>query len=256
MKSLIVTILMFLSISLSAQDGWQDVVYLKNGSKIKGMITEFVPNVSYSITTSDGSIFVCNIGDILKITKEQTSTAPASTVPIKSDTFPAAPAALEYPGGDEFIKGYRGIVELGYGLKSGKYGLDVTNFNFVNGYQLSKQMFVGVGTGIKYFNESEMTLIPLYADFKYSFLNQKVSPMFGFSAGFSFNPNNGFEGEGFLFNPSLGAQIKGKNKMRYNISLNYQTQQLNFLVLEPGGAFLTNVIRFSESAGLTLGIVF
>lgn len=253
MKSLIVTILMFLSISLSAQDGWQDVVYLKNGSKIKGMITEFVPNVSYSITTSDGSIFVCNIGDIVKITKEQVI---LSTVPPKSDSLPLIPAALEYPQTEVFTKGYRGIVELGYGIKSGKYGLDVTNFNFVNGYQLSKQMFVGVGTGIKYFNESEMTLIPLYADFKYSFLDQKVSPMFGFSAGFSFNPNNGFEGEGFLFNPSLGAQIKGKNKMRYNISLNYQTQQLNFLVLEPGGAFLTNVIRFSESAGLTLGIVF
>lgn len=249
MKSLIVTILMFLSISLSAQDGWQDVVYLKNGSKIKGMITEFVPNVSYTITTTDGSIFVCNIGDIVKITKEQLGTAAATATA-------AAPTTQSNDTAIAFTKGYRGIVELGYGLKSGKYGLDVTNFNFVNGYQLSKQMFVGVGTGIKYFNESEMTLIPLYADFKYSFLDQKVSPMFGFSAGFSFNPNNGFEGEGFLFNPSLGAQIKGKNKMRYNISLNYQTQQLNFLVLEPGGAFLTNVIRFSESAGLTLGIVF
>lgn len=256
MKSLIVTLLMFLCINLSAQNGWQDVVYLKNGSKIKGMITEFVPNVSYTITTADGSIFVCNIGDILKITKEQTATLPASTVPSKSDTFPAAPTALEYPSSDNFTKGYRGIVELGYGLKSGKYGLDVTNFNFVNGYQFTEKLFVGVGTGIKYFNESEMTLIPLFADFKYKFMDQKISPMLGFSAGFSFNPNNGFEGEGFLFNPSIGAQIKGKNKMRYNISLNYQTQQLNFIVLEPGGAFFTNAIRFSESAGLTLGLVF
>ncbi|MFM6984954.1 MAG: hypothetical protein ACKOXF_12525 [Chitinophagaceae bacterium] len=252
MKSLIVSITMFLCISLSAQNSWQDVVYLKNGSKIKGMITEFVPNVSYTITTSDGSIFVCNIGDILKIAKEQVI---LSTIPPKNDSLPLT-KALEHPQSEYFTKGYRGIVELGYGLKSGKYGLDVTNFNFVNGYQLSNQMFVGLGTGIKYFNESEMTLIPLYADFKYSFLDQKVSPMLGFSAGFSFNPNKGFEGEGFLFNPSLGAQIKGKNKMRYNISLNYQTQQINFIVLEPGGAFFTNAIRFSESAGLTLGLVF
>jgi hypothetical protein len=253
MKSLILTLLLLLSFGLSAQNGWQDVVYLKNGSKIKGMITEFVPNVSYTITTADGSIFVCNIGDIVKITKEQVI---SSTVPAKPDSLRVIPAPLEYPSSQEFTKGYRGIVELGYGLKSGKYGLDVTNFNFVNGYQLTEKMFVGVGTGIKYFTESEMTLIPLYADFKYSFLNQKVSPMFGFSAGFSFNPNNGFEGEGFLFNPSLGAQIKGKNNMCYNISLNYQTQQINFIVLEPGGAFFTNAIRFSESAGLTLGIVF
>jgi len=255
MKSLIVSLILFLSFNLSAQNGWHDVVYLKNGSKIKGMITEFVPNVSYTITTTDGSIFICNIGDILKITKEQTSTPSASSVPPNNYNSPIY-NTVNRTYNDSFTKGYRGIVEVGYGLKSGKYGLDVFNFNFVNGYQFTEKLFAGVGTGIKYFNESEMTLIPLYADFKYLFLNQKVSPMLGFSAGFSFNPNNGFEGEGFLFNPSIGTQIKGKHKTRYNISLNYQTQQINFLVLEPGGSFMTNAIRFSESAGITLGLVF
>ena len=199
---------MFLCISLSAQNSWQDVVYLKNGSKIKGMITEFVPNVSYTITTSDGSIFVCNIGDILKIAKEQVI---LSTIPPKNDSLPLLPA-LEHPQSAYFTKGYRGIVELGYGLKSGKYGLDVTNFNFVNGYQLSNQMFVGLGTGIKYFNESEMTLIPLYADFKYSFLDQKVSPLLGFSAGFSFNPNKGLKEKAFYSTPVWAPRLKEKTK--------------------------------------------
>ncbi len=249
MKNLLLLIITFLTINVYGQTNYQDVIYLKNGSKIKGMITEFVPNVSYTITTTDGSIFVCNIGDIIKIAKEavisQSATSPTGNTTNKTDS-----------NSQLFKKGYRGIVELGYGLKSGKYGLDVTNFNFVNGYQLNEKMFVGIGTGFKYFTESEFTLIPLYADFKYSFLNQKVSPILGFSAGFSFNPNDGFQGEGFLFNPSIGAQIKGNGNMRYNISLNYQTQQMNFIVLEPGGAFFTNAIRFSESAGLTLGVVF
>jgi hypothetical protein len=253
MKTYLLSLLFLLNLTAFSQTSYQDVVYLKNGSKIKGMITEFVPKVSYSITTNDGSVFVCAIGDILKIAKEAIV---ISTAIRQKDSLPLVPAALEYPGGEEFTKGYRGIVELGYGLSSGKYGLDVTNFNFVNGYQLSEQMFVGVGTGFKYFTESKFTLIPLYADFKYTFLKQMVSPMFGFSAGFSFNPNNGFEGEGFLFNPSIGAQIKGPKNTRFNIGLNYQTQQMNFLVLEPGGRFLTNVIRFSESAGLTFGFVF
>ena len=238
-----------ISSSLYSQTTYQDVVYLKNGSKIKGMITEFVPNVYYSITTIDGSIFFCAINDILKITKEPiVSSAPAAA----SISKPMDTAAYQ------FSKGYRGLVEIGYGLKSGKYGLDVTNFNFVNGYQFNENMFVGIGTGFKYFTESKFTLIPLYADFKYTFLNQKVSPILGFSAGFSFNPSNGFQGEGFLFNPSIGAQIKGANKMRYNISLNYQTQQMNFLVLgpDPFRPYFTNVIRFSESVGLTFGLVF
>jgi hypothetical protein len=252
MKLLLLSLFLIVSMSVFGQTDYQDVVYLKNGSKIKGMITEFVPNVSYTITTSDGSIFVCAIADILKIAKEAIVLTSVLTL---KDTLPLLPA-LEYPSSESFAKGYRGIVELSYGLKTGKYGLDVANFNFVNGYQLSPNMFVGVGTGFKYFTESKFTLIPLYADFKYRFLNQKVSPMFGFSAGFSFNPNNGFEGEGFLFNPCIGAQIKGPQNMRFNIGINYQTQQMNFLVLEPGGAFFTNVIRFSESAGITLGLMF
>lgn len=249
MKNLLLLIICTFCTHLSSQTNFQDVIYLKNGSKIKGMITEFVPNVSYTITTNDGSIFVCNIGDIVKIAKEAVTitTANNSSNTGNKNTDSAS---------NTFKKGYRGIVELGYGLNAGKYGLDVTNFNFVNGYQLNEKMFVGIGTGFKYFTESEFTLIPLYADFKYTFLNQKVSPIFGLNAGFSFNPNNGFEGEGFLFNPSIGAQIKGKGNMRYNIALNYQTQQMNFIVLEPGGAFFTNAIRFSESAGITLGIVF
>lgn len=245
MKKLILFLLLFINFSLFSQTNYQDVIYLKNGSKIKGMITEFVPNVSYTIKTADGSIFVCNIGDILKIAKEETVSTATGTTPQKSNIDTA-----------KFTKGYRGIVEIGYGLKSGKYGLDVTNFNFVNGYQLNEKMFVGIGTGFKYFTESEFTIIPLYADFKYAFLDRKVTPLLGLSAGFSFNPNDGFKGEGVLINPSIGAQIKGKGNMRFNISLNYQTQQLNFLVPGPGGLYLTNVIRFSESAGMTLGLVF
>jgi len=48
----------------------QDVVYLKNGSIIKGMIIEQIPGVSIKIQTKDGSVFVYNIDEISKMTKE------------------------------------------------------------------------------------------------------------------------------------------------------------------------------------------
>jgi hypothetical protein len=47
----------------------QDVVYLKNGSIIKGVISEQIPNVSLKIETSDGSIFVYKSEEIEKIAK-------------------------------------------------------------------------------------------------------------------------------------------------------------------------------------------
>jgi TM2 domain-containing membrane protein YozV len=48
-----------------------DVVYLKDGSIIKGTIIEQIPNVSIKIETIDGSVFVYKMEQIEKITKEE-----------------------------------------------------------------------------------------------------------------------------------------------------------------------------------------
>ena len=55
----------------------QEVVYLKNGSVIKGTIIEQVPNESLTIKTADGSTFVWKMSEISKITKE--AVEPTST---------------------------------------------------------------------------------------------------------------------------------------------------------------------------------
>lgn len=55
--------------SASAEE-LQEVVYLKNGSVIRGTIIEQVPNQSLKIKTTDGNIFVFKIDEVEKITKE------------------------------------------------------------------------------------------------------------------------------------------------------------------------------------------
>jgi hypothetical protein len=47
-----------------------DVVYLKNGSIIRGLIIEQTPNVSLKIQTADKSTFVYSMDEVEKITKE------------------------------------------------------------------------------------------------------------------------------------------------------------------------------------------
>ncbi len=66
------TLILFVSITtLSfAQNNYQDVVYLKNGSIIRGVIIEQVPNKSIKIETADGSVFVYQMDEIEKIAKE------------------------------------------------------------------------------------------------------------------------------------------------------------------------------------------
>ena len=51
-----------------------ETIYLKNGSVIKGEVIEQVPGKSLKIKTRDGSIFVYQMDEVEKITKDNKST--------------------------------------------------------------------------------------------------------------------------------------------------------------------------------------
>ena len=62
-----IVLLLFCAMSTmiaAAQANLQDVVYLKNGSVIRGVIIEQVPGISLKIQTADGNIFVYDITDV------------------------------------------------------------------------------------------------------------------------------------------------------------------------------------------------
>src|SRR6185436_807878 len=63
-----------ISFSTKAQSNFEDVVYLKNGSIIHGMIIEQIPNESIKIKSGE-NIFVYKMDEILKITKEEINPA-------------------------------------------------------------------------------------------------------------------------------------------------------------------------------------
>ena len=63
--ALLVTVTVF-----AQRNSLSDVVYLKNGSILKGIIIEQVPNELIKLQTTDGNIFVYQTSEIEKITKE------------------------------------------------------------------------------------------------------------------------------------------------------------------------------------------
>ena len=65
-----VSLLILSTSTLLAQQRMQDVVYLTDGSIIRGIIIEQVPNVSLKIQTLDRNVFVYSMDKISKITKE------------------------------------------------------------------------------------------------------------------------------------------------------------------------------------------
>ena len=70
-----ITLFIALLLTISALSAFAaeyvDVVYLENGSRVKGIIIEQIPGVSISIETADGSVFVFKVEDVVKIAKEK-----------------------------------------------------------------------------------------------------------------------------------------------------------------------------------------
>lgn len=67
---ILTVVLMFTSVA-SAQENMSDIVYLKNGSVIRGVIVENILNVSVKVQTEDGNIFVFTYDEIEKLGREQ-----------------------------------------------------------------------------------------------------------------------------------------------------------------------------------------
>jgi hypothetical protein len=88
MKKLFLIILMIaFAINGFSQGNYRDVVHLKNGSIIKGVIIEQVPNKQIKVETSDGSVFVYEMDDIQKMTKEKISESSSAWENKNSEDF-------------------------------------------------------------------------------------------------------------------------------------------------------------------------
>ena len=222
----------------------KEVVHLKNGSVLRGTITEWVPEVSLTIQLAGNSVFVCPIGDVAKVTREF---APSSSEEPK--VLRAAPVSQEF----EFF------ASLGYGISSGKYGLNVTNFNLGYGKNLTANHFVGLGTGLRYFlTENEFAMMPFYAEYRGRMERGNISPYTRIALGYSLNLSQGIENSGVLFNPRIGLEFNA-GASRLSFDMGYQTQQMPFLVLnatDPWNPYFDKIYRFSEALCFNVGLLF
>jgi hypothetical protein len=210
-KSILIFLFAFYATHSFSQNNYQDVVYLKNGGVIHGVIIEQVPNKSVKIQTTDKNVFVYQFDEIEKLTRE----------PFKSNSG-------FYGTNSGLVSGYRGISEIGYQFGVGTYGLDRLKLNIVNGYQFNPYLAIGFGTGLRYYFENRAALIPVFCDFRVNFKDKIVSPYLSVGAGYTFDATNSFEEVGFLFNPALGISFKVAENSAMNIGIGYEMQNMIF----------------------------
>jgi len=190
----------------------QEVVYLKNGNIVRGVIIEQIPNESLKIQTADGSVFAYKMNEVQKITKEQA---------ISGNYY-----SKGNMGNNRGISsGYRGFVDLGYTLGSGEYKIGRIEFSTSHGYQINPYIFVGAGAGYNYFctNDADAHGIPVFAHARSEFLRNAISPFFDFKIGYSF-----LDTDGLYFSPSVGCHIQVSSSIGLNVSFGYTFQNVSY----------------------------
>ncbi len=230
-----ITFILSILISLFAfgqATNWEDVIYLKDGGIVRGTIIEQIPNKSFKIQTKDRNVLVYNIDLIEKITKEEISPE-ISNKTIKPNNNKLNTCK---------IKGFSNITEIGCVLGIGKMSKELfpenksqlvneeKNFSLttINGYQFNSHFFLGFGIGTeigKYvFN------IPIFLDFRYYLLNNKVSPFAGCGIGYapqwlymSSNSYTGFGNAGFSY-AQIGLRVCISEDLSWNLGIGYKLQ--------------------------------
>lgn len=194
--------------SQSSND-YQDVIYLKNGSVIRGIIIEQVPNKQYKIQTIDRSIFVYSMEEIEKITKEKIVNIPDNNFSIKDKN------TSKY---DNKESGFTADIELGPLLYSDVF-FRYTAFSFrtMLGGQLSKRVFLGAELGLDAGNGGFVG-VPAGLALRVNMLNGTFVPIFDFSTGYEYFR---IGVHSFYFAPNFGCKFNISEKISPYLKFGY-----------------------------------
>lgn len=226
-------------LSVYAQS-FREVVYLKNGSMIKGIIIEQVPNESLKIQTADGSVFVYKIEDVEKITKEvyngRNRFSNISKLSSNTDDF--------HP------QGYRGFLDLDGGFGLGERGDGIIGFTTSHGYQDIPHFYIGGGFGVHYHAFWKSIFVPIFANVRFNFLDKRCTPFLDIKGGYSPGKAKG----GYLA-PSFGVNYQFRQNLGINFSFGYTMQRSEFIEYNIVGVILHDWAAMHH-LGFKLGIEF
>ena len=181
----------------------RDVVYLKDGSVVKGIIVEQIPNKSIKLQTGDGSLFVYSMDAVEKMTKELREASPRRFA------------------GKGLTAGYKGYVDFGYTLGAGSYALDRCAVSIVNGVQFNPYLYAGVGVGLIYYTKNYEIGIPVFANVRGYFVKGNVAPFLDLRVGY--RPL--VDATGYYLSPSFGCRFGLAERVGLNLSVGYEMQE-------------------------------
>ena len=147
-------------------------VYLKNGSSINGEILEYTPEQNISLRTADGSVWVFNASEIVRIQNNQTPAVNNTTSRFTAPT------------------GYRGFVDVMLLNFSWQNGL-AFNLTTSHGYQFTHHAYLGGGIGVDLsYDTGKNLIIPVFTEFRGNVGQNQLQFTYGARLGVAFGTGN------------------------------------------------------------------
>ncbi|SFK25589.1 hypothetical protein SAMN05216357_10125 [Porphyromonadaceae bacterium KH3CP3RA] len=161
-----------------------------------------------------------------------------------------ANAQTENKGNDIFY-----ATTIGTGLPMSTPSSPPFTWQVLGAYNLTERWSVGAGTGLSFY---EKMLIPVFGDIRFQIgRTRQFTPYAEFGMGYAFALHSDANG-GFFMNPSIGVQYPFKNRMRLQLAVGYELQELERLKTQIDGYFQK---EFAEklshhSIAIKLGFLF
>ena len=219
MKRLIISafaVLLFFNQHLQAQESYEDVVYLKNGSIFHGMIIEQVPGKSITIESVEKEIFTFTYEEIEKIRKEFRKTVPVS----EPDSWYVAPPTVN---------------TFQAGVLTGRPQL-LTTVSLTHGVQVNDHLSFALGVG--WDNYADAAMIPIFFDARSIVVDGQTSPFVFADAGYSagkLKSRATWNAGGFVMDAGAGFIVHTSTAASFVLQVSYRLQMAK--AVETGYAY-------------------
>jgi hypothetical protein len=211
MRHILAVILIFQTLVSIAQPTPKQLLTLKDGSRISGII----------LSDSSG---------ILKVNEIK-----SNIVYIEGDRVASIDKIIDITAHKPIRSGY--FIHLKTSLLAGKNELGdayTASFQIANGYQFGNGLSAGAGVGIEHLG---VPVIPVYGDFQYFLLNNRLSPFLYLRTGYGFalseivdsyyyDSNRKPPKGGLMFNGGVGIALYSWPNAAVTVGLGYRYQRV------------------------------
>ena len=192
------------------------------------------------------------------------NTQPSPSVPSYPSTGGTVYSGIPSFKNSDGSRLWHGIIEAGYDLKTGDYGLNNFRMNFIGSISLGKHFKLGLGLGYRnYFDNpdkhpdwylvSGKTQVPVFLDMRILFSKKKLTPFFALGVGGTTETSKvDTTKHGSFINPSAGLWLRlGRNSALF-ADIAYEGLQMEYASPVDNIPFR----RKNNSISLNIGIEF